>query len=73
MAGFSGFTVGLINTHYVYLPIPIVTTVPKQVNPQGRTWYRLMESTLQPDFSNSSCIFMSIAEAVEQEAKKLKL
>ena len=73
MAGFTGFTVGLVNTHYVYLPINIVTTVPKQVNPQGKLWYRLMESTQQPDFSNVCNIFMSLAEAVELEAKKLQL
>jgi 6-phosphofructokinase 1 len=34
MAGFTGFTVGLVNTHYAYIPIAAVTTVPKQVNPK---------------------------------------
>ena len=23
-AGYTGFTVGLVNTHYVYLPIPVI-------------------------------------------------
>ncbi len=26
-AGFTGCTVGLINTHYVYLPIPVIIQV----------------------------------------------
>ena len=26
-AGFTGCTVGLVNTHYVYLPIPVVIQV----------------------------------------------
>lgn len=27
-AGYTGFTVGLVNTHYVYLPIPVIIQVP---------------------------------------------
>ena len=27
-AGFTGFTVGLVNTHYTYLPIPAIIQVP---------------------------------------------
>ena len=27
-AGFTGCTVGLVNTHYVYLPIPVIIQVP---------------------------------------------
>jgi len=69
MAGFSGFTVGLINEHYVFLPIKAVTTVPKVVDPQGRTWFRLMDSTRQPDFSPVSNVFVSLAEAIEKEVK----
>jgi len=65
MAGFTGFTVGLINSRYVYIPIKAVTTFPKMVNPKGRKWFRLMESTRQPDFGNISNIFISLAEVVE--------
>ena len=32
-AGFTGVTVGLVNTHYVYLPIPIVIQAPRKVTP----------------------------------------
>ena len=30
-AGYTGVTVGLVNTHYVYLPIPVVISAPRQV------------------------------------------
>ena len=30
-AGFTGVTVGLVNTHYVYLPIPLVIQSPRRV------------------------------------------
>lgn len=39
-AGYTGFTVGLVNTHYVYLPIPTIIQAPRKVNPQGRRWNR---------------------------------
>ena len=30
-AGYTGVTVGLVNTHYVYLPIPVVIQAPRRV------------------------------------------
>ncbi len=30
-AGFTGITVGLANTHYVYLPIPVIIQAPRKV------------------------------------------
>ena len=30
-AGFTGITVGLVNTNYVYLPIPAVISIPRKV------------------------------------------
>ena len=35
-AGFTGITSGLVNTHYVYLPIPVVISSPRRVGPQQR-------------------------------------
>ena len=32
-AGFTGFTVGLVNTHYVYLPIPVIIQVRSPPSP----------------------------------------
>eukprot|EP00882_Tetradesmus_deserticola_P021290 GHRQ01023050.1.p1 GENE.GHRQ01023050.1~~GHRQ01023050.1.p1 ORF type:complete len:434 (+),score=225.84 GHRQ01023050.1:204-1505(+) len=48
-AGYTGFTVGLVNTHYVYLPIPTIIQVPRKVNPKGRRWNRLKTAINQPD------------------------
>jgi 6-phosphofructokinase 1 len=30
-AGYTGVTVGLVNTHYVYLPIPVIIQAPRKV------------------------------------------
>eukprot|EP01025_Chloroclados_australasicus_P013305 TRINITY_DN16286_c0_g1_i1.p1 TRINITY_DN16286_c0_g1~~TRINITY_DN16286_c0_g1_i1.p1 ORF type:complete len:540 (+),score=59.24 TRINITY_DN16286_c0_g1_i1:180-1799(+) len=50
-AGYTDFTVGLVNTHYVYLPIPVVIQRPRVVNPKGRNWNRLVVTTGQPDLN----------------------
>ncbi|KAM7511330.1 hypothetical protein LguiB_010205 [Lonicera macranthoides] len=49
-AGYSGITVGICNTHYVYLPIPEVIASPRYVDPNSRMWHRCLTSTGQPDF-----------------------
>ncbi|KAG1334622.1 ATP-dependent 6-phosphofructokinase 5, chloroplastic [Cocos nucifera] len=49
-AGFSGITVGICNTHYVYFPISEVISYAKQVDPNSRMWHRCLTSTGQPDF-----------------------
>ncbi len=35
-AGYTGITVGLVNTHYCYLPIPVVIQAPRRVGERGR-------------------------------------
>ncbi|KAL9247715.1 hypothetical protein vseg_021118 [Gypsophila vaccaria] len=50
-AGYSGITVGICNTHNVYLPITEVIHSPRTVNPNSRMWHRCLTSTGQPDFS----------------------
>ena len=50
MAGYTGFSVGLCNNRMVFLPIPIlVATSPRSMNPQGRTWERILAQTRQPN------------------------
>ncbi|CAK0785553.1 hypothetical protein CVIRNUC_008763 [Coccomyxa viridis] len=49
-AGFTGFTVGLVNTHYVYLPIPVIIQDTRKVDPRGRSWNRLKTAINQPEF-----------------------
>ncbi|KAK9805515.1 hypothetical protein WJX72_002635 [[Myrmecia] bisecta] len=49
-AGYTGITVGLVNTHCVYLPIPVVISTPRKVDPEGEMWNRLRASIGQPNF-----------------------
>lgn len=50
MAGFTGFSVGLCNNRMVFLPIPeLVATSPRNMNPRGRTWERVLALTRQPN------------------------
>ncbi|KAF8067362.1 PFK5 [Scenedesmus sp. PABB004] len=49
-AGYTGITVGLVNTHYVYLPIPVIICAPRKVDPRGKMWNRLRASIGQPNF-----------------------
>jgi len=50
-AGYTDFTVGLVNTHYVYLPIPVITQAARTVDPRGRAWNRLKVAIRQPDLA----------------------
>lgn len=50
-AGFTGFTVGLVNTHYVYLPIQTIIQATRTVDPKGRQWNRLKTTINQPDLT----------------------
>ena len=49
MAGYTGFSVGLVNNRVVYIPIPrLVATSPRIMDPSGRTWERVRATTRQP-------------------------
>lgn len=52
MAGFTGFTVGPVNSRHAYIPINRVTETTNTVNITGRMWGRLLASTNQPSFVN---------------------
>lgn len=43
-SGFTGVVVGLVNTHYVLLPIPVVIQQARRVDPNGKQWNRLRAS-----------------------------
>jgi len=50
MAGFTGFSVGLVNNHSVMIPIPtLVANSPRVINKDGRTWARVLRVTGQPN------------------------
>lgn len=52
-AGYTGVTTGLVNTHYVLLPIPVVISSPRRVDPKGKAWNRLRSSIGMPNFVES--------------------
>jgi len=57
MAGFTGFSVALCNNKMVMLPIPnLVATSPRHMDPNGRTWERVVAMTRQPNLSKDSHI-----------------
>jgi 6-phosphofructokinase 1 len=49
MAGYTGVTVGVVENHYVFLPIAVLSTMPSRVvDIGGRAYARLCASTGQP-------------------------
>ncbi|KAF6140033.1 hypothetical protein GIB67_001774 [Kingdonia uniflora] len=50
MAGYTGFTVGPINSKHAYIPISRVTEIQNTVNLTDKMWARLLASTNQPSF-----------------------
>jgi 6-phosphofructokinase 1 len=50
MAGLTGFSVGVVNRSPVYIPIPqLVATSPRNMDPHGTTWERILAMTGQPN------------------------
>ncbi|KDP22466.1 hypothetical protein JCGZ_26297 [Jatropha curcas] len=54
MAGYTGFTVGPVNSRHAYIPISRVTEATNTVKLTDRMWARLLASTNQPSFLNSN-------------------
>jgi 6-phosphofructokinase 1 len=54
MAGYTGFSTGLINNRVVYLPIPqLVASSPRSMDPHGITWERILAMTGQPNTADA--------------------
>jgi len=50
MAGYTGFSVGMMNNRLVYIPMPVLTmNSPKALDGHGRTWERVLSVTRQPN------------------------
>ncbi len=49
MAGKTRVLAGLVNNHYVYLPIDAVVTGRKKVDPEGSLWRDVVNATQQPE------------------------
>ncbi|KAF5959775.1 hypothetical protein HYC85_000984 [Camellia sinensis] len=54
MAGYTGFTVGPVNSRHAYIPIARVTETQNIVKLTDRMWARLLASTNQPSFLHNS-------------------
>ncbi|CAH9064828.1 unnamed protein product [Cuscuta epithymum] len=50
MAGYTGFTCGLVNGHQTYIPFNRITEQQNHVVITDRMWARLLSSTNQPSF-----------------------
>lgn len=48
MSGRTGMVVGLFKNEFVHLPLKVVTSSRKKVDPNGNLWMRVVESTGQP-------------------------
>jgi len=63
MAGYTGFTVGLVNNRMVLLPIPqLCENSPRFMNPNGRTWERVLTETGQPKAESEGGIIKSLSK-----------
>ncbi|XP_058074101.1 ATP-dependent 6-phosphofructokinase 3-like isoform X1 [Magnolia sinica] len=56
MAGYTGFTVGLVNGRHTYIPFHRVNEKRNEVVITDRMWARLLSSTHQPSFLSSKDI-----------------
>lgn len=71
MAGFTGFTSGLVNNRTVLLPIPSITaTSPSYLNPEGRTWERVVSLTHQPMWEKSIKQRELLAQALKRKQQE---
>ncbi|KAK4276961.1 hypothetical protein QN277_015044 [Acacia crassicarpa] len=63
MAGYTGFTTGLVNGRHTYIPFNRIIEGQNKVVITDRMWARLLSSTNQPSFMNPK----DVNEAKEQE------
>ena len=55
MAGYTGFSVGVINTRTCYIPTSVINSVKRCViSMQDRQYQRLLSNTGQPSFRNET-------------------
>ncbi|KAJ3683643.1 hypothetical protein LUZ60_013870 [Juncus effusus] len=66
MAGYTGFTVGLVNGRHAYIPFYKITEYQNKVSITDRMWARLLCSTNQPSFLSKNDIEEELKE--EEEA-----
>ncbi|XP_020882381.1 ATP-dependent 6-phosphofructokinase 4, chloroplastic isoform X1 [Arabidopsis lyrata subsp. lyrata] len=67
MAGYSGFTVGPVNSRHAYIPISRVTEMTNTVKLTDRMWARLLASTNQPSFLTGEGALQNVIDMETQE------
>lgn len=74
MAGYTGFTVGPVNSRHSYIPISRVTETQNTVKLTDRMWARLLTSTNQPNFlQNPEVLLDGVNKQVIDEINNLKI
>ncbi|XP_022855252.1 ATP-dependent 6-phosphofructokinase 7-like [Olea europaea var. sylvestris] len=64
MAGYTGFTVGLVNGRHTYIPFNRIIERQNKVVITDRMWARLLSSTNQPSFLGPKAVVAAKTEEV---------
>ncbi|KAH6830841.1 phosphofructokinase 4 [Perilla frutescens var. hirtella] len=73
MAGYTGFTVGPVNSRHAYIPISRVTETQNIVKLTDRMWARLLASTNQPSFLSCEVVQERFAKKIDDDFDNLKI
>ncbi|XP_010062614.2 ATP-dependent 6-phosphofructokinase 4, chloroplastic isoform X1 [Eucalyptus grandis] len=74
MAGYTGFTVGPVNSRHAHIPISRVTETQNIVKLTDRMWARLLASTNQPSFLNSDEVMLGkVDRAIIEQINNRKI
>ncbi|KAK6155943.1 hypothetical protein DH2020_010191 [Rehmannia glutinosa] len=73
MAGFTGFTVGPVNSRHAYIPISRVTETTNTVKLTDRMWARLLASTNQPSFLSCEVVQERVNKEMIDEIHNMKI
>ncbi|KAL6580626.1 ATP-dependent 6-phosphofructokinase 4, chloroplastic [Orobanche minor] len=73
MAGYTGFTVGPVNSRHAYIPISRVTETQNTVKLTDRMWARLLASTNQPSFLSCEVVQGSVNRQIIDEIHNTKI
>ncbi|PIN05038.1 Pyrophosphate-dependent phosphofructo-1-kinase [Handroanthus impetiginosus] len=73
MAGYTGFTVGPVNSRHAYIPISQVTETQNTVKLTDRMWARLLASTNQPSFLSCDVVQERVNKQILDEIHDMKI
>ncbi|KAK4385177.1 ATP-dependent 6-phosphofructokinase, chloroplastic [Sesamum angolense] len=73
LAGYTGFTVGPVNSRHAYIPINRVTETQNTVKLTDRMWARLLASTNQPGFLSCEVVQERVNAEIFDEINSMKI